>query len=137
MLLMQVVKRIPQQGGIVTEFVATGHASGYVEAGKAPVTCAWETGLVVAGQTSGNLVSIAYPVKGQFLNHQPSDDLGLACTLQRCLDGQQLLLSNQKSEQPNLNAVQVIMDITQPFVFILVVALGLIGKENYCSAAIA
>jgi uncharacterized membrane protein len=57
--------------------------------------------------------------------------------LKRGLDGKQFLLAHQKGEQSDLQLVECIMDVAQPFVFIFVVALSLIAEENDVATAVS
>jgi len=44
------------------------------------------------------------------------------CLLQRRLDRQQLLLAYEEREEPDLQTVEVIVDVAQPFVLVLVLS---------------
>ena len=75
-------------------------------------------------------VGIANAEERELINHEPGYDLGLASALHVNLDGQQILLPDQKCEQPNLLPIKLIVHVTQPLVFVVVVALRLVAKQD-------
>jgi hypothetical protein len=67
--------------------------------------------------------------------YQSRDDLRLSGDLQAGILGEKLLLTNQVREKLDLLTVQCIVDIAQPLIFVLIVALRLVAKKQYGSAA--
>ena len=53
------------------------------------------------------------------------------------LHPEQLLLANEECEEPDLQAIEVIVDVAQPLVLVLIVALRFIAEEDHGAAAVA
>jgi hypothetical protein len=88
-------------------------------------------------KAGGDVLRVADAEEGELLDHQPRDDLRLVRALQRGLHRQQILLADEEGVQPDLDAVEVVVHVAQPLVFVLVVALGLVAEQGDSAAAIA
>jgi hypothetical protein len=74
-------------------------------------------------------------MKRELLDHKTCNDLRFACDLQRGFLRKQLLLTDEKGEQLDMLPVKRVVHIPQPLLFILVVALCLVAKEQNRTAA--
>ncbi|UIF89493.1 hypothetical protein KAF44_29215 (plasmid) [Cupriavidus necator] len=79
--------------------------------------------LIVSIQTCRHVLRIADAIEGQLLHHQARDDLSLSRDLQGGFLREQLLLTDEKGKQLDLLPIERIVDITQPLVLVVVVAL--------------
>lgn len=119
---MRGLEGIPQYARIADKPITCIERLWQVEPREAPLAALGIGGLVVTIQTRGDIFGIANAMESKFFNHQARDDLRLARYLQRALLGERLLLTNEEREQLDLLAVECIVYIPQPFVFIFVVA---------------
>ena len=76
-------------------------------------------------------------MESELLDHEARNDLRLVLQLERGLDGAQALLADQEREQPDVDAVQVVVHIAQPLVLVLAVALRLVEEHHDHAAAVA
>jgi hypothetical protein len=121
---------LPEHLGVVDQAISGVNRLLQIEARKRPVSPAREGGLAITDKAGGDIGGIANAMEGEFVDHQARHDLGLAGALQIDLDGQQILLADQKCEQPDLQPVEMIVHIAQPFVLVVVVALCLIDYSR-------
>ena len=101
-----------------------------MEAGEAPGGAFRIGGLIISIEARCDILGVADAGERQFFDHETCDDLRFLRNLKGCFLCEQFFLSHEKRQKLDLLAIECVVNITQPFILMVVEPLSFVAEQD-------